>query len=351
MGCGIFSILEPPNDEIFDMTKATSLLAVRYLRVVFRSHLGDLEAVRGVNLTIEREQVVSIVGESGSGKSVASLAVMGLLPPNAVVTGSVRFDGQELLGLSSRDLSGIRGSRIAMIFQDPLTALNPVIKVGDQIAEAIRLHNRNISRKDVLGRAVQLLDAVAIPQPQQRVNQYPHEFSGGMRQRAMIAMAVANDPELLIADEPTTALDVTVQAQILQVLENLRESTKIGLILITHDLGMIAGTADSVIVMYAGGAVEFGGVDDVFYHSRHPYTRGLLASLPTIDQEQEVLFSIEGAPPSLIARPSGCAFHPRCPYAVARCVTEEPVLRPVDNVLSACHRAERMRTEEILPQY
>jgi peptide/nickel transport system ATP-binding protein len=305
--------------------------------------MGELEAVRGINLTVEEGQVASIVGESGSGKSVAMLAVMGLLPPNAIVSGSVRFRGKELFGLPSRDLANIRGDRIAMIFQDPLTALNPVIKVGDQIVEAIKLHNRGISKKDALARTVELLDRVAIPQPLQRVNQYPHEFSGGMRQRAMIAMAVANDPELLIADEPTTALDVTVQAQILQVLENLRVSTKIGLLLITHDLGMIAGYADSVTVMYAGSVVEFGVVDDVFYNSRHPYTRGLLSSLPKLDREEETLFSIEGAPPSLIARPTGCAFRPRCSYAVARCSTEEPVLRSVDKVLSACHLAEKLR--------
>jgi len=325
------------------MTQTTPLIDVRDLRVAFKTPLGELEAVRGINLAVKEGQVASIVGESGSGKSVAMLAVMGLLPSNAIVSGSVKFRGKELFGLPSRELANIRGDRIAMIFQDPLTALNPVIKVGDQIAEAIKLHNRGISKKDAFARTVELLDRVAIPQPLQRVNQYPHEFSGGMRQRAMIAMAVANDPELLIADEPTTALDVTVQAQILQVLDNLRVSTKIGLLLITHDLGMIAGCADSVTVMYAGSLVEFGAVDDVFYNSRHPYTRGLLSSLPKLDREEETLFSIEGAPPSLIARPTGCAFHPRCSYAVARCSTEEPKLRSVDKVLSACHLAENLR--------
>ncbi len=324
------------------MSKTTPLLEVSDLRVAFRSPQGELEAVRGVNLTVEKGQVASIVGESGSGKSVAMLAVMGLLPPNAVVSGSVRFHGEELFGRPLRELAKIRGAGIAMIFQDPLTALNPVIKVGNQIAEAIRLHNQDISRKDAINRAVELLDRVTIPQPDQRVNQYPHEFSGGMRQRVMIAMAIANDPELLIADEPTTALDVTVQAQILQVLQNLRESTGIGLILITHDLGMIAGNADSVTVMYAGRAAEVGSVDDIFYHSKHPYTKGLLDSLPKLDQQEEMLFSIEGTPPSLIARPSGCAFHPRCTYAVARCTTEDPRLRPVDSVLSACHLAESL---------
>jgi len=332
-----------------EMTQTTPLIEIKDLRVAFKSPQGELEAVRGVNLVVEQGQVAGIVGESGSGKSVAMLAAMGLLPPNAMVSGSVKFHGKELLGRSSREMAGIRGARIAMIFQDPLTALNPVIKVGGQIVEAIRLHNRGISKKDALARAVELLDRVAIPQPLQRINQYPHEFSGGMRQRAMIAMAVANDPELLIADEPTTALDVTVQAQILEVLENLRIATQIGLILITHDLGMIAGTADSVTVMYGGCVVEFGGVDDVFYNSRHPYTHGLLASLPKLDGEQETLFSIEGAPPSLFARPAGCSFHPRCPYAVERCLNEEPVLRSVDKVLTACHRAENFRNHKSVP--
>ncbi len=324
------------------MNKTMPLLEVNDLSVAFKSPQGELEAVRGINVMVEKGQVSSIVGESGSGKSVAMLAVMGLLPPNAIVSGSVRFHGKELFGRPSRELAKIRGARIAMIFQDPLTALNPVIKVGNQIAEAIQLHNQDISRKKAIDRAVELLDRVAIPQPDQRVKQYPHEFSGGMRQRVMIAMAIANDPELLVADEPTTALDVTVQAQILQVLQNLRESTGIGLILITHDLGMIAGNADSVTVMYAGRAVEVGVVDDIFYHSRHPYTRGLLASLPKLDQGEAMLFSIEGAPPSLVARPSGCAFHPRCTYAVARCIAEDPRLRPVDTVLSACHLAETL---------
>ena len=332
-----------------EMTQTAPLIEIRDLRVAFKSPQGELEAVRGVNLVVEEGQVAGIVGESGSGKSVAMLAAMGLLPPNAVVSGSVKFHGKELLGRPSREMANIRGARIAMIFQDPLTALNPVIKVGDQITEAIRLHNRGISKKDAIARTVELLDRVAIPQPLQRVNQYPHEFSGGMRQRAMIAMAVANDPELLIADEPTTALDVTVQAQILEVLENLRISTQIGLILITHDLGMIAGTADSVTVMYGGCVVEFGSVDEVFYSSRHPYTHGLLSSLPKLDGEEETLFSIEGTPPSLIARPKGCSFHPRCPYAAGRCLNEEPVLRAVDKVLTACHRAENFRNHKSVP--
>jgi peptide/nickel transport system ATP-binding protein len=324
------------------MADSAPLIEVRDLRVVFSTRFGELEAVRGVNFRVEKGQVLGLAGESGSGKSVAMMAVMGLLPPNAIVTGSVRFNGIELLGLSSRELSHIRGAQLAMVFQDPLTALNPVIRVGHQIMEAIKLHNRKLSRNELETRAEALFDLVSIPQPAQRLKQYPHEFSGGMRQRAMIAMAMANDPELLIADEPTTALDVTVQAQILQVLENLRESTGIGMILITHDLGMIASTANKVTVMYAGRIVESGEVDDVFYKSRHPYTQGLLASLPKIDREDEMLFSIDGAPPSLRSRPSGCAFHPRCIHAMKDCLTTEPDLRPVDTVLSACHLAENL---------
>jgi len=324
------------------MAENAPLIEVKDLSVVFLSRSGNLEAVRGINFRVEKGQVLGLAGESGSGKSVAMMAVMGLLPPNAMVTGSVKFNGIELLGLSKRELSDIRGAQLAMVFQDPLTALNPVIKVGHQVMEAIKLHNRKLSSRELEARAEALFDLVSIPQPAQRLKQYPHEFSGGMRQRAMIAMAMANDPELLIADEPTTALDVTVQAQILQVLENLRESTGIGLILITHDLGMIASTANLVNVMYAGRIVESGGVDDVFYSSRHPYTLGLLASLPKIDQEDEKLFSIDGAPPSLLLRPSGCAFHPRCIHAVRKCLEEEPVLRSVDTVYSACHLAENL---------
>ena len=330
------------------MAESAPLIEVEDLKVVFMSRMGELEAVRGISFRVERGQVFGLAGESGSGKSVAMLAVMGLLPPNAVVTGSVRFNGVELLGLSSRELSSIRGAQLAMVFQDPLTALNPVIKVGQQVMEAIKLHNRHLSRREIESRAEALFYLVSIPQPAQRLKQYPHEFSGGMRQRAMIAMAMANDPELLIADEPTTALDVTVQAQILQVLENLREATGIGVILITHDLGMIASTAHTVTVMYAGGIVESGVVDDVFYGSRHPYTQGLLASLPKIDQEEEKLFSIDGAPPSLHFLPSGCAFHPRCVHVKRECLTEEPVLRSVDKVLSACHLAESLQNSPII---
>ncbi len=324
------------------------LLEVRDLRIEFKTPRGPLAAVRGVDCAVEAGKVLGIVGESGSGKTITMLAVMGLLPPSAVIGGSVRFHGAEMLGRKRRELQAIRGARIAMIFQDPLSALNPVLTVGDQIVEAIRLHDRALSKRQAIVRAVELLDLVSIPQPQSRVHQYPHEFSGGMRQRAMIAMAVANEPELLIADEPTTALDVTVQAQILEVLQRLRERLGVALVLITHDLGVVAGTADSVAVMYAGRVVEEGAVDDVYYRSRHPYTRGLLASLPKLEGGgDEALFSIEGAPPSLSDRPGGCAFHPRCGYAEAGCRSEQPDLRPVGSLLSACHFAESLDADAV----
>jgi oligopeptide/dipeptide ABC transporter ATP-binding protein len=322
------------------------LLEVRDLHVSFRVRGGEVEAVRGVDFTLDKGQVLGIVGESGSGKSVAMLAVMGLLPPVATVTGSVRFHGREIRGLPSRELQSLRGKRVAMIFQDPLTSLNPVVTVGMQIAEMIRLHDREVSNKQAIERATELLDLVSIPQPNQRVHQYPHEFSGGMRQRVMIAMAVANNPELLIADEPTTALDVTIQAQILDVLARLRETLGIGLVLITHDLGVVAGTADNIAVMYSGRVVERGAVDDLFYRCRHPYTRGLLASLPKLDQSTDRLVSIEGTPPSLATRPSGCAFAPRCPQAVEKCQHEDPAIRPIDGLDVACHLAETLGPED-----
>jgi oligopeptide/dipeptide ABC transporter ATP-binding protein len=316
------------------------LLEVRDLNVTFHTRRGDVPAVRGVDLVVERAGVLGIVGESGSGKSVSMLAVMGLLPPTATVTGSARFDGEQLLARPQRELREYRGTRLAMIFQDPMSALNPVLTIGQQIAEAIRIHDRSVSRTEATDRAVELLELVAIPQPARRVRQYPHEFSGGMRQRAMIAMAMANDPELLIADEPATALDVTVQAQILEVLRMLRDERGVGLALITHDLGVVAGVAETVAVMYAGRIAEEGRVDDVFYHPHHPYTRGLLASLPTLDGQPAALMPIKGTPPSLLELPPGCVFHPRCAHAQDRCRREQPELRPVGPVATSCHFAE-----------
>jgi peptide/nickel transport system ATP-binding protein len=318
------------------------LLEIRDLRIRFATRAGYVDAVAGIDMALDPGGVLGVVGESGSGKSVSMLGILGLLPPSALVTGSARFGGQELLAMPGPALRAIRGARIGMIFQDPLTALNPVLQVGAQIVEAIRIHHRDVSHKAAMARAVELLDLVSIPQPGERVRQYPHEFSGGMRQRAMVAMAMANEPELLIADEPTTALDVTVQAQILEVLQRLRARLGIGLILITHDLGVVAGMADTVAVMYAGRVVERGGVDAVFEASRHPYTRGLLAALPKLDAGDQPLVGIEGRPPSLSDRPPGCAFHPRCPLAQDRCRVEEPALRQVGATWSACHFAETL---------
>jgi oligopeptide/dipeptide ABC transporter ATP-binding protein len=319
------------------------LLQVRDLSVTFPGPGGlRLDAVRGIDLDVNDGEALGLVGESGSGKSVTMLAVMGLLSPSARMTGSVRFRGEELVGKSSRLLRRYRGARMGFIFQDPMTALNPLLTAGDQIAEAIRVHDRSVSRRDAAQRAIGLLDLVAIPIPDRRARQYPHELSGGMRQRVMIAMAMANDPELLIADEPTTALDVTIQAQIIEVLQRLRADKGVGLVLITHDLGVVAGMADRIAVMYAGRVVERGGVEETFREPRHPYTQGLLESLPKLDGRIGRLQAIDGAPPSLAARPSGCAFHPRCPHAIDRCRVEEPVLRPVGMTETACHLADAL---------
>lgn len=315
------------------------LFEVRDLRVSFGRNGAFAEAVRGISLHVDHGEVLGIVGESGSGKSVGMLAALGLQPAGARVTGSVRFKGRELVGLPRSALRELRGSRIAMIFQDPLSSLNPVMTVGDQIAEAVRLHNAGMSRKAARDRAKDLLDLVAIPQPDRRLNQYPHEFSGGMRQRVMIAMAVANDPDLLIADEPTTALDVTVQAQIMEVLADLQSRLKLGLILITHDLGVLAGHADRVAVVYAGQVVEQAGVDDLFARPGHPYTRGLIASIPDMTAQTDRLFSIDGTPPALGRIPAGCPFNPRCTVAQDICRHTPPAVQTAGNHGAACHFA------------
>jgi oligopeptide/dipeptide ABC transporter ATP-binding protein len=321
------------------MTAPPPLFEVRDLRVAFGRNGVYAEAVRGISLQVDHGEVLGIVGESGSGKSVGMLASLGLQPEGARVSGSVRFKGRELVGLSRRALRALRGSRIGMIFQDPLSSLNPVMTVGDQITEAVRLHNPDLSRHAVLDRARDLLALVSIPQPDRRLRQYPHEFSGGMRQRVMIAMAVANDPDLLIADEPTTALDVTVQAQIMEVLAELQSRLKLGLILITHDLGVLAGHADRVAVVYAGEVVEQAGVDDLFARPSHPYTRGLIASIPAMAAESDRLFSIEGTPPALGCLPPGCAFNPRCTQAQDICRRVAPPVRRTGNHSAACHFA------------
>ncbi|QFY07504.1 dipeptide ABC transporter ATP-binding protein [Nonomuraea phyllanthi] len=299
-----------------------SILEVRDLTVTFP---GGIEAVRGVSYDVDRGEVLGIVGESGSGKSVTSLAVMGLLPPGAVVSGSAKLHGRELLGMDEDEQIKVRGKSISMIFQDPLSAFTPVYSIGDQIAEAVRVHQK-MGKDKAAKRAVELLDLVGIPNPDLRAKSFPHEFSGGMRQRAMIAMAIANDPDLLICDEPTTALDVTIQAQVLEVLMTAQRETGAGIVMITHDLGVIAGMADRVLVMYAGRPVEQGPVDDIYYRPRMPYTMGLLASIPRVDGEEGPLVPIEGSPPSPAALPPGCPFAPRCPMKVDMCDDEEPPL-------------------------
>ncbi|MEO9237027.1 MAG: oligopeptide/dipeptide ABC transporter ATP-binding protein, partial [Jatrophihabitantaceae bacterium] len=329
------------TDSAVGGVQTAPLLEVAGLNVSFRSEAGTVQAVRGVSYSVRPGETLAIVGESGSGKSVSSLAVMGLLPSTAVVTGTIKFRGQDLLELSDKRLSKIRGSGISMVFQDPLSALTPVYTIGDQIAEAVSIH-QDVSNHQAHDRAVELLELVGIPNPKLRSNSFPHEFSGGMRQRAMIAMAIANDPDLIIADEPTTALDVTIQAQVLEVLQKAKEVTNAATVLITHDLGVVAGFADRVMVMYAGKAVELAAVDEVFYHPRMPYTMGLLGSIPRMDvEEKEPLIPIEGTPPSLVALPAGCPFAPRCPIAVEQCRSVEPALDPTDREahFAACHRS------------
>jgi peptide/nickel transport system ATP-binding protein len=317
---------------------ATPVLEIRDLRVSFPTDDGDVQAVRGIDLTVHESELVGIVGESGSGKSVSFLAVMGLLPRTAKITGSAKIRGQEMLGKKPKELMSVRGKRMAMIFQDPLSSLNPVHRIGAQISEMLRAHN-DISKDKAASRTIELLDLVGIPQAAQRARQYPHEFSGGMRQRVMIAMAIANDPEVLIADEPTTALDVTVQAQILEVIQNIQHELGTAVVFITHDLGVVARIAHQVQVMYAGRAAERGNVHDILLRPTHPYTQGLLASLPSIGKER--LKPIPGAPPNMLRPPSGCAFRTRCPHAAEVCAEDPPPeLRPFGTVETACVRAD-----------
>ncbi|MDT4923504.1 MAG: glutathione transport system ATP-binding protein [Pseudonocardiales bacterium] len=335
-------------DDTKKETDPDLLLVVDNLSVSFPTDDGVVQAVRGVSYTVRSGESMGIVGESGSGKSVSSMAVMGLLPKNARITGSVKFRGRELIGLNEKEYAQVRGDRIAMIFQDPLTSLNPVYSIGFQIAEAVLAHN-DVSKQAALERAVELLGIVGIPFPEQRINNYPHELSGGMRQRVVIAIGMANNPDVIIADEPTTALDVTVQAQVLEALEAARAETGAALILITHDLGVIAGHAERISVMYAGKLVETGTTEDVFYRPRMPYTLGLLGSLPRLDEsEHERLTPIKGSPPSLLNLPPGCPFTPRCPLAEDICDREEPELLDVEGVghAAACHFRNRVAEVE-----
>ncbi|MFB7863355.1 ABC transporter ATP-binding protein [Streptomyces sp. NPDC056069] len=318
------------------------LLEVRDLHVEFHTRDGVAKAVNGVNYSVDAGETLAVLGESGSGKSVTAQAVMGILdiPPGKITSGEIRFQGQDLLTLKEEERRKIRGAKMAMIFQDALSSLNPVISVGDQLGEMFQVH-RGMSRKDSKAKAVELMDRVRIPAAKERVGQYPHQFSGGMRQRIMIAMALALEPELIIADEPTTALDVTVQAQVMDLLAELQRELNMGLILITHDLGVVADVADKIAVMYAGKIVEQAPVHEIYKAPAHPYTRGLLDSIPRLDQKGQELYAIKGLPPNLLAIPSGCSFNPRCPLARERCRTDVPPLYDVTESpvprTSACH--------------
>ncbi|MGH2711495.1 MAG: ABC transporter ATP-binding protein [Actinomycetota bacterium] len=332
---------------------AEPLLEIKDLKVHFPTDDGVVKAVDGVSYSVGRGETLGIVGESGSGKSVSMLTVMGLITKKqARIEGEIIFQGRNLLEASPEEMREIRGAKISMIFQDPLTSLHPYYKVGDQIVEGLRAH-QDIPKADAMGQAIEMLRKVGIPKPDDRAKQYPHEFSGGMRQRAMIAMALSLNPDLLIADEPTTALDVTVQAQILDLIGRLKDEFDASVAIITHDLGVVAEHADNVMVMYAGKVAEYGSRDDVYYKAHHPYTWGLLESIARIDQpKDERLRPIPGLPPSLILVPPGCAFHPRCRYVMDVCKTDVPPLLAEDGRhSSACHltlaEKERIFNEEV----
>ncbi|MFE9635503.1 ABC transporter ATP-binding protein [Streptomyces sp. NPDC006463] len=318
------------------------LLEVRDLHVEFKTRDGVAKAVNGVDYSVEEGETLAVLGESGSGKSVTAQAIMGILdmPPGRIAGGEILFKGQDLLKMKEEDRRKIRGADMAMIFQDALSSLNPVLSVGAQLGEMYEVH-RGMSRKDAKGKAVELMDRVKIPAAKQRVGDYPHQFSGGMRQRIMIAMALALEPSLIIADEPTTALDVTVQAQVMDLLAELQRELNMGLILITHDLGVVADVADKIAVMYAGRIVEAAPVHEIYKAPAHPYTRGLLDSIPRLDQKGQELYAIKGLPPNLLAIPPGCAFNPRCPMAQAVCRSDVPPLYAVTGSpvrrTSACH--------------
>jgi peptide/nickel transport system ATP-binding protein len=326
-----------------------SLLEVNDLRTHFRTDDGVVKAVDGVSFTVEKGKTLGIVGESGSGKSVTCLTIMGLnAKVNTITSGQALWKGNDLLKMNSRQLRSIRGDEIAMIFQDPMTSLNPVKTIGAQLVEAILLH-RDVSKKAATARARELLNAVGIPRADRRIDDYPHQFSGGMRQRVMIAMALINDPDLLIADEPTTALDVTTQAQILNLMKKLQQDFGSAIVMITHDLGVIAEIADDIVVMYAARVAEQAPVDNLFRRPHHPYTWGLLGSLPRLDINVDRLTQIQGQPPSLLNPPRGCRFHPRCPYVMEICKETEPSLDPVSHDpmhFQRCHLDEETKDRE-----
>ncbi|MFX4291332.1 ABC transporter ATP-binding protein [Streptomyces bohaiensis] len=327
-------------------TPGTPLLEVRDLQVEFHTREGVAKAVNGVSYSVEAGETLAVLGESGSGKSVTAQAIMGILdmPPGRIAGGEILFQGQDLLAMTEAQRRKIRGNKIAMIFQDALSSLNPVLSVGYQLGEMFRVH-KGASRKEAKARAVELMDRVRIPAAKDRVNDYPHQFSGGMRQRIMIAMALALEPDLIIADEPTTALDVTVQAQVMDLLAELQQEYRMGLILITHDLGVVADVADRIAVMYAGRIVERGDVREIYRTPAHPYTKGLLESIPRLDQKGSDLYAIRGLPPTLTSLPAGCSFSPRCDRAREICLTERPLPvtvldaegAPVPGRSSACH--------------
>jgi len=330
------------------VTTAEPLLDVRDLRTAFLTDDGIVGAVDGVSFSLDAGRTLGIVGESGCGKSVTNLTIMGLNPKTARVSGQALLRGEDLLQAAPRRLREIRGNEIAMIFQDPMTSLNPVHRIGDQLVEAVLLHN-DISHAEAKARALESLEEVGIPQAARRIDDYPHQFSGGMRQRVMIAMALINDPDVLIADEPTTALDVTTQAQIISLIAQLQKEHGTAVIIITHDLGVVAEIADEIVVMYAARVVERGPVDELFERPSHPYTWGLLGSLPRLEADVERLAQIPGQPPSLLAPPRGCRFNPRCPYAFQRCHDEDPTLIKVsgtDDHVQACFLDEGTKARE-----
>lgn len=313
------------------------LLKVKDLTVKFATDDGFVTAVNGLNFSLRQGETLGIVGESGSGKSQTAFAILGLLAKNGQATGSIKFEDKELLTLSKKELNHIRANEISIIFQDPMTSLNPFMKVGDQLAEVLILH-KGMSKKDAWAEAINMLDAVKIPEARKRIGMYPHEFSGGMRQRVMIAMALLCRPKLLIADEPTTALDVTVQAQIMTLLSELKRDFNTTIIMITHDLGVVAGSCDRVLVMYAGRTMAYGMTDEIFYHPTHPYTIGLLGAVPRLDSDSERLTTIAGNPPNLLNLPTGCPFQERCQYVMDICRTTPPELTFLPNDRQrACH--------------
>ena len=329
------------------------ILSIQDLTVEFKTEDGIVRAVSDVSYDLMPGEVLGIVGESGSGKSVSMLSILGLSPQGRIPKGEALYKGKDLLKMSDKDLRQIRGGDMAMIFQDPMTSLNPVLTVGNQISEALLVHNPGMDDDGAEKRAIELLEVVGVPSAERRINQYPHEFSGGMRQRGMIAMAIANNPSVLIADEPTTALDVTIQAQIVEVLKAARQETHAAIVLITHDLGLIAELADRVVVMYAGRVVELSDVFTIFNEPRHPYTVGLMNSIARLDAEQEWLQPIPGQPPSMIAPPPGCAFHPRCTFSRGRlpCRTDIPELRQIGDTalhLTRCHYAEELAEAQVV---